>query len=197
MKFVTLPLAALAFASLAFAQEAVPLEKAQEGARKLAGVLGAPGDLPLITNVDNEKPQALKAGEIAMMVIPDQSLCVEALSHATTEIVPIGQLWTHRIILSTSTAAQQRTFTFRDQERDLQVNLYLLGATKGPSGVLELVIFGKDREPLAHIPFADSDGGSQSFPIEISGQKESEETGRLSLSVLGKHKADLLLKREE
>jgi len=197
MKLTTLLLAAFALAPLAFAQEAIPLDKAQEGARKLAGLLGDPGDLPLATRVDHEKPQALKAGETALMVIPDQSLCVEALRSATTEIVPIGQLWTHRIILSTSTATQQRTFTLPSGERDLQVNLYLLGATRGSSGALELVIYGKDKEPLAHIPCADSDGGSQSFPIEISGQKESDDTGRLSLSILGKHKVDLLLKREE
>lgn len=196
MKLTSLTLVALAFARLAFAQDLIPLEKAQEGARRLATVLGQPGDLPFASNVDNDKPQALKAGEAVLMVIPDQSLNADALSNAST-VVPVAQLWTHKIILNSSSLSQQRTFTFPEKERDLTVNLYLIGATKTASGALELVVFGKDKEPLAHIPITSADGASQSFPIEISGQKEGEDTGRLTLSILGKHKADLIFKRGE
>ena len=197
MKLTSLALAALALTSFAPADDAIPLDKAQEGARKLASILGQPGDLPLVTNPDNEKPQAIKAGEVALMVIPDQSLSADALGSASSAVIPIGQLWTHQIILSTSTPSQQRTFTFPQKDRDLTVNLYLLGAAKNASGALELVVFGRDKEPLAHLPLTAGDGASQSFPIEISGQKESDDTGRLTLSILGKHKAEMLFKRGE
>lgn len=192
-----LTLALLATARFAFAQDAVPLEKAQQGARKLAQVLGQPGNLPLSTNVDVEKPQAFKAGDAALLVIPEQSLSADTLSNAGNTVLPVGQLWTHKLILSSSSTSQQRTFTVQDKDRDMQVNLYLLGATKNAAGALELVVFGADKEPLAHVPLTNADGASQSFPIEISGQKESENTGRLTLNLLGKQKADLILKRED
>jgi hypothetical protein len=197
MKLTLFTLAVFAAANFAFAQDAIPLEKAQDGARKLASVLGQPGNLPLATHVDLEKPQAFKAGDAVLMVIPEQSLSADALSNAGDTVLPIGQLWTHKLILSTSSSSQQRTFTFPEKDRDLQVNLYLLGATKSSTGALELVVFGADKEPIAHIPLAAADGASQSFPIEISGQKESDNTGRLTLNILGKQKVDIILKREE
>lgn len=197
MKLIALATAALALVQLANAQDLIPLDKAQEGARRLATILGQPGDLPLATNVDNEKPQALKAGEAVLMVIPDQSLNADALSNASATVIPVAQLWTHRIILNSSSLSQQRTFTFPEKERDLTVNLYLIGAAKNAGGTLELIVFGKDKEPLAHIPLSSAEGASQSFPIEIAGQKESDDTGRLTLSILGKHKADLIFKRGE
>ncbi len=197
MKLPIFAVAAISLAQLALAQELIPLDKAQEGARKLANILGQPGDLPLTTHVDNEKPQAFKAGDAVLMVIPEQSLSAETLSNAGDTVLPIAQLWTHKLILSSSAPAQQRTFTFPEKERDLNVNLYLIGVAKNAAGALELIVFGKDKEPLSRTPLTEADGASQSFPIEISGQKESEGTGRLTLSILGKHKADLLLKREE
>ena len=197
MNLAVLTLLAIALPPLAFAQEAIPLEKAQQGARKLADVLGQPGNLPLATNVDVEKPQAFKAGDAALLIIPEQSLSADTLSAAGETVLPIGQLWTHKLILSTSSSRQQRTFTIHDKDRDMQVNLYLLGATKNAAGALELVVFGADKEPLAHVPLAAADGPSQSFPIEISGQREGENTGRLTLNILGRQKADILLKRED
>ena len=178
----------------------VPLEKAQEGARALNESLGQPGDLPLATTVDLEKPQAIKAGEIGLMVVPDQGLSAEALKGAGSEsIVPLGQLWTLNLVVGVdgqaSAPAQQRTVVLRGKDRDFNVNLYLLGVARNAAGALELIVYGRDKEPITRLPLAAGDGASQSFPIEMEGRKEDDQTGWLALNILGQHHVELLVKR--
>ena len=65
MKKLLLTLAVLGIAQSIRAQEPVPLDKAQKGARMLTGSLTTTTDLPLATEVDLEKPHAFRAGEVA------------------------------------------------------------------------------------------------------------------------------------
>jgi hypothetical protein len=191
--------AAAALSTISPAQESIPLEKAQEGARKLNESLGQTGDFPLITNVDLEKPQAFKAGDAGVMVVPDQGLTAEILAAAKHNVVPVGQLWTMNLTLAkggiATSAEHQRNVTLHTKDKDIPVKLYLLGATRRADGALELVVYGKDKEPLAHAPLGNAGTGSQSFPIEISGEKQDEDTGRLILNILGQQSAELLFKR--
>jgi len=178
----------------------LPLEKAQEGARKLNESLGQPGDLPLATTVDFEKPQGIKAGDIGLMVVPDQSLSADILKNASADgIVPLGQLWALNLVVGVngqpSAPAQQRTVLLHGKDQDFNVNLYLLGAARNAAGTLELIVYGRDKEPILRLPLTTSDGASQNFPIELSGRKEDDQTGWLALSILGQHRAELMMKR--
>src|SRR5688572_27027444 len=93
-------LAALAlFTAVSLAQEVVPLEEAQRGARKVTDTLGTPADAPFATDVDIAKPQAIKAGKTGLLVIPEKKLTLENLGSAGESVTPIGQLWMLNISL--------------------------------------------------------------------------------------------------
>jgi hypothetical protein len=74
----TIALLALITASV-LAQEVVPLDEAQRGARKVTDTLGTPSDAPFATDVDLSKPQAIRAGKVGLLIIPDKKLSLESL----------------------------------------------------------------------------------------------------------------------
>jgi len=182
------------------AQEVVPLDEARRGARKVTDVLGSPNDAPFALTVDVTKPQAIKAGKAGLLVIPDKQLTAESLAAIGSEITPIGQLWTVNVSLGKEGQAvandKLRFLTVNDGNRDVDLQLYYLGASKNADGKLDLVVFAKGKEPLLKQPLAKSDStSSQLLPIEISGRKEDDNTGTLSLRLMGGYSADLVVKR--
>jgi len=187
-------------AAVSLAQEVVPLDEAQRGARKVTDTLGKPSDAPFTTEVDITKPQAIRAGKVGLLIIPDKTLTLETLGRASDSITPIGQLWTLNVSLGKNGEPAPndkiRFLTVSDGEKDLEVQLYFVGATKNAEGKLELVVFAKDKEPLIRVPLAKAETTStQNLPIEISGRKDDDNTGTLSLKVLGHFAADLTVKR--
>jgi hypothetical protein len=194
-------LAVLALVTAAsFAQEVVPLDEAQRGARKVTDSLGTLADAPFATEVDVTKPQAIKAGKAGLLIIPDKKLSSEALGAAGDSITPLGQLWMLNISLGKNgepaPSDKIRFLNVSDGDRTLQVQLYFVGAAKNPEGKLDLVVFAKDKEPLLRVPLTKaSDSASQELPIQISGRKDDDSTGTLSLHVLGQYVADLTVKR--
>ena len=197
MKRLLLTLTALTLAHSVQAQEPVPLENAQKGARMLTQTLTTASDLPLAIDVDLEKPNAFKAGEVAVMVIPDKHLTAEVLSGVKEAVVPLGQLWLYNLVprLNGQLAAADklRTLTVRDNEKDMRVQLYLIGAARNAQGALELVLYAKDKDPLARLPLRAGSGAAQDLPLQVSGHKEDEKTGLLTISILGKQIAEMLL----
>ena len=182
------------------AQEVVSLDEAQRGARKLTDTLGTLSDAPFTLAVDVIKPQAIKAGKAGLLVIPDKQLSTETLASIGKDITPIGQLWTLNVSLGKDGQAvandKLRFLTVHDGNRDVDVQLYYLGASRNAEGNLDLVIFAKDKEPLLKQPLSKSESTvSQLLPIEISGRKEDENTGTLSLRLTGGFSTDLVVKR--
>jgi hypothetical protein len=190
----------ISFIAPVLAQELAPLEEAQRGARKVTDVLGTPTDAPFSITVDVTKPQAIKSGPVGLLVIPDKQLTSATLAGLGPNITPIGQLWTLNVSLGKEGEPvpndQLRFLSVNDGERDLQVQLYYLGATKGADGKMDLVIYGKGKEPLLKLPIIDAKtAGTQLFPIEISGHKDDDKTGTLSLKLTGNYSTDLTVKR--
>lgn len=194
-------LTVLAFiAATAMGQEVVPLDEAQRGARKVTDTLGTIADAPLTTDVDLDKPQAIKAGKVGLLIIPDKKLTLETLGSAGDAIMPIGQLWTLNVSLGKNGEPMPndkiRFVSVSDGDRDLQVQLYFVGAAKNSTGQLELVVFAKDKEAFVRVPLAKASATTtQDLPIELSGRKDDDNTGTLSLRVLGQYVADITLKR--
>jgi hypothetical protein len=187
-------------ATVTLAQEVVPLDEAQRGARKVTDTLGTLADAPFTTDVDVTKPQAIKAGKAGLLVIPDKKLTLETLGGSSESITPICQLWTLNISLGKNGEPAPndriRFLNVSDGDRDLQVQLYLVGAAKNADGSLNLVVFAKDKEPFVRVPLTKASAStSQELPIEISGRKDDDNTGTLSLHVLGQYVADLTVKR--
>jgi hypothetical protein len=197
----TIALLALITAS-ALAQEVVPLDEAQRGARKVTDTLGTPSDAPFATDVDVSKPQAIRAGDgkVGLLIIPDKKLTLESLGSVGESVTPLGQLWTLNVSLGKNGEPvpndKLRFLTVVDGDKDRQVQLYFVGAAKNSEGKLDLVVFAKDKEPVVRVPLAKSaTTTTQELPIELSGRKDDDRTGTLSLRVLGQYAADLTVKR--
>lgn len=193
--------ALLALSPALHAQESIEIEEAKKAARKLSESAAGITDAPFAVDSDLEKPQGIKAEGRGLLVLPDRKLTVELLAAANTAITPLGQLWTLKLAVAKDgkpTAAEKiRHFTVGDGEKSREVGLYFLGATKTPSGELELVVYAKDKEPILRVPINKRVAAKQEFPIEVSGTKNDEDSGTLSLRLFGEYDARLVLMRDE
>ena len=191
----------LALAHGVAAQDVIPLERAQKGARTLNDAAGSISDAAVAVDADRDRPFAIKGGEVAMMIIPDKALTADKLAGAGEAVTPVGQLWTAAAIVAVSGRApakdKLRYFSIRDGEEERKVQLYLVGAAKDAQGMLELVVFGADKEPLLRVPLGRSSENSQQLPIELSGRKNNEDSGTLTLRLFGQYQADILLVKPE
>ncbi len=183
------------------AQDSIPLEEARKAARKLAASVATLADAPFAVDPDLEKPQGIKAEGVGVIVLPDRKLSAELLAAANSAITPVGQLWTLKLNVAAegkATATDKlRLVTITDGEKEREVQLYFLGATKSTKGELELVIYAKDKEPLLRVPLTSREGAKAEFPIEVSGEKRDEDSGMLSLRLFGQYRAEILLLRQE
>jgi hypothetical protein len=192
-------LVAVFSAASLLAQQPIAFEEAQKAARKLAE--SAPvSDAPFAVTPDTSKPQGIKADRRGLIVLPDQKLSAELLAAANAAITPVGQLWTLRLNVASNgqpTAADRlRLIKITDNETTREVQLYYLGATKNAQGALELVVFGKEKEPLLRVPLSKGEAVRQEFPIEVSGAKNDDRSGTLTLRIFGEYTARLVLMRD-
>ena len=190
-----------AFTPALLAQDTIELGEAQKAARKLSESAVRITDAPFAVETDLEKPQGIKAEGTGLLVLPDRKLTSELLAAANSAITPLGQLWMLKLAVAANgrpTASEKlRHFTIPDGENEREVSLYYLGATKTDAGGLELVVYAKDKEPLLRVPIKKRVAGKQEFPIEVSGVKNGDNSGTLSLRLFGEYDAQLILMREE
>lgn len=156
----------------------------------------AVGDAPLKIDVDADKPSAIKAEKGGLMIIPDKQLTAEKLTAAGAAIVPVGQLWSLRLSLAADGKAivpeKLHMVTITDGDKQREVELYFLGAGKNDRGELELIVFGKNKESLLRVPLAKNNASTvQKLPIELSGRKNDEDSGTLTLHLIDQYTADL------
>jgi hypothetical protein len=186
---------------LAKGQESVPLEQAQKGAQLLTDAAGRLADAPVAIDTNLDKPFAAKQDDVGLLVIPDKALTAEKLSSATTTITPVGQLWMKEVSVAVNGHSPSkddvRSYTVRAGDNDLTVQLYLVGVVKNAAGQAEVVVYGKGKEPLVHTSLDKSTTGSREMPIELTGKKNDEKSGTLTLLLPGNYQADIVLVKAE
>ena len=191
-------LTALCAALTVRAQEKVPAEEVQKIARRVLEASGETGNAQVKIAPDADKADALRAGDVGILVMPDKKLAAEALEKAGADYVAVGHLYFKGLapVKDGSVTANDklRFLSFDDKGNTIRIPLCLLGARKH-DGQLELAVFGNDKTPLLHVPLRKSDR-SGSVPIEISGEKRGEDAGELTLNVLGKYEAKLIVKKQ-
>ncbi|MGB8165865.1 MAG: hypothetical protein WCF18_00040 [Chthoniobacteraceae bacterium] len=186
----------------ASAQERIDSQEAQRIARKLTDTVGNPSDAPFTTEVDPDKPNGFKGSGVGLMALPDRKLTADALEHAGKDIVPLGQLWTMGASVATNGKAvasdQLRLVKVGDEGKQRELQLYYLGAGKSDSGELQLIIFAKDKaQPVLRVPLKKSGSSSFSSPIELEGRKQDDESGILTVRVLGDYSAEVTVMKQE
>jgi hypothetical protein len=202
-RFALTALVPLVLAHIASAQDAIPLDKAQEGARLLAQTAGSVSDAAVTVDADTEKPYAIKvSGKVGFMVVPDRALTEEKLAAVGDKVTPIAWLWTTSVAtvsVNGRAAANSslRFYTVKTKDEEIAVRLYLLGAVKNDKGQAEVVVYGQGKEPLVRVPLEKSSSGSKEVPIELMGRKNDENSGTLTLLLPGKYQADIVLVKSE
>lgn len=66
-----------------------------------------------------------------------------------------------------------------------------LGVRRNGPDALELLVFGKDKEPLLKVPLKKIEA-QQEPPIDMSAERTGDE-GRITLRILGKYEAGFLV----
>lgn len=189
--FVAAAVAASALA--AQAQEILPREEAMKLA--LVATLAAPStaDAPIQVDADLKRPLAGHDEEFGLLILPETKLNAAALEAAGKTPVPLGQLWLRKLTPMVDggpvESSAHRMVTIQHEGETHRVPLCLLGARKTDAGGLELLVYGKGKEPLARVPLQKIER-KQQLPIEISAERESD-SGRLTFFIAGRYEATL------
>ena len=193
MKNILLTLTLLSTLALASAQEKLAREESLRYAFIVAADLKQLQATPIPTDVDVKQPVAMRDGEFGGMVLPEAKLSADAIAKAGEKVVPIGQLWLLKLTPMKEgeavAASKLRMVTLSHEGNEVKLAQCALGAQKNGSGSLELLVFGKDKDPVAKAPLKASDA-KQDVPIDLAADRESD-SGKVTLKILGKYTATI------
>jgi hypothetical protein len=194
MKFRLFTLVLLLSVRGAAAQERIPDDHAKMIAKALVEASGKIKG-PISVEVDTDRPYAKRKDEHGAMVVPATKLTAELIDKAGADIVPIGLLFIRQLSLMADDrllpVEKMHEVSFKHNENDVTVHLCYLGVLKAKDKT-NLVILGKDKKPLVSMPLTKIDE-KQELPMEFLVSIEPDDTATLSLTILGKHKAKLLV----
>src|SRR5205809_2398862 len=98
MRSVSVGAGLLLCAGLLAAQDQIQQERAQKAADLLAAQARKLTDLPVKVDVDTEKVFGLKKGDRAALAIPAKGLNADRIDKASTDVLPVGQLWLRGLV---------------------------------------------------------------------------------------------------
>ena len=153
MKQSIIALALITSVQLVSAQEKLPREEALKYATAVTAATKQLTGSPVTLDVDSQQPVALRDGEYGCMVLPQKNLSASTLAQAGKEnVTPLGQLWLHKLTPMRDGEAisseKLRLVKVQAEGDEATVPLCALGARKNADGALELLVFGKSKEPL-------------------------------------------------
>lgn len=178
---------------LVFAQERLTRDEALAYARAVSAHATQLHATPMATDVDLEQPVAMRDEDYGGMVLPQKGLRLETIAAAGETPVPIGQLWLLRLApMRHGTPVSRdalRLVTVRAEGEMETVPQCALAVRRNPAGALELLVFGKGKEPVLTAPLRPLDA-TQSTPIDLAAERYHD-SGRLTVKILGKHQATI------
>ena len=193
MKQTLFALALLVSVQLVSAQEKVSKEEALSYAKAASADAKQLAGTPIATDVDAQKPAAMKEGEYGGMVLPQKDLKLEAISKATETPVPVGQLWLHNLTPMKDDEAvsetKLRVATAKLDGTELSVPQCALAVRRTSAGALELLVYGKGKEPIASAPLKAIDAKQES-PLDLAAEREYE-SGKITIKILGKYQGTI------
>jgi hypothetical protein len=181
------------------AQERVPQRDAERLAKLFAAQAARLSDLQIKSEADSSKPFSVAKSDLGALVIPDRKLSEETLRKASKEVTPVGQLWLRNLTCvadgKPTPNDRLRLVTVTVKNEDHSLPFFLLGVRKKGDESLELLFYAKDKEPLLVLPVERVDA-KQDLPIELEATKGDNDTGILTLTILGKFRAKLTVARQ-
>jgi hypothetical protein len=194
---ILLPLVALTLVTLALAaQEEVPRTEAVKVAAALNFDLEKIADTPIPTDADVKRPFGVKAEKRGGLVVPEVKLSPATFSTAGKEAVPVGQLWLAGLVPAKNGEAvskdQLKLVTVQQEGREVTLPLCVLGVRREAGDKLELLVFGKGKEPVLALPLTKATR-EQKWPIEFKAEREGDASARVTLLLVGKYEASFLV----
>ncbi len=175
----------------AASQEQLPRREALKYAFLVSTDLKTLQNTPITTDVDLKQPVALRDGDYGALILPEAKLTVDAIAKAGEQIVPVGQLWLHKLTPMRESGGvpsyQLRLVNVVGEEESGEAVQCALGVKDNGAGGLDLLVFGKDSTPLLKVPLKQTDR-TQQLPIAVRAEREYE-SGRLTLNLLGRYEA--------
>jgi hypothetical protein len=192
----TMILAALV-ASLAAiqAQERLPREDALKFAFYASADLKQMLNTPIATDPDVKRPVVVRDGEYGAMLLPEAKLRASTLNNANERVRSIGQLWLHKLAPlidgQVVKADRLQKLTGNTPEGQVTVALCALGVVKDSDGKLQLLVYGKDKEPVLRVPLKEI-SATQEHPLDLQAERK-DDGGLLTLKILGKYEATFMV----
>jgi hypothetical protein len=125
------------------------------------------------------------------MLLPETKLSLETLAKATDKVAPLGQLWLLRVVPMSAgqpvPKEKLRLATIEHEGEKYTLPQCALGVRKASSGGLDLLIFGKDKEPLLKVALTQVDAKQES-PLDMDADRESD-SAQITLKILGRYQA--------
>ena len=198
MKKILLLAALLAGLPTAHAQQNASREEALKAAFILSADLKQMLSTPIPTDPDVKRPVAVREGERGGLVMPECKLSADALAKAGKGVVPVGQLWLRRVVPLCEgqpvIPEKLRSITVGVGDKSATALLCALGARKDADGKLELLVYGKDKEPILRLPLK-AISAPQENPIEMSAELQGE-GALVTLKFVGKYEASFTVMEE-
>lgn len=181
------------------AQEQVPREEALKGAFLACLDLKEMLNNPIPLDPDVKRPVAVHDGDYGGLVLPETKLTAETLAKAGKDVTPVGQLWMLKLTPMSDgqvvPLSKLRMVHLKNEYREVDVACCALGVRKDANGALELLIYGKDKEPVLRAPLK-AISSPQDNPIEISGERR-DNAGLVTLRLVGKYEASFKVTEPE
>lgn len=191
MKKLIAGLAALAALNIVLAQEKLSRDEALPYAQAVGADLSQLKGTPLPTDVDLASPVAVKEEPYGGMVLPQKNLSAESLAKVGEAVVPVGQLWLLRLtpMCDGSPVSQDslRIAKIQNDGSEVMVPQCALGVRRAKSGSLELVVYGKGKEPIVTTALKAVEA-KQATPLDLDAERDGD-SGKLTVKLLGKYQA--------
>ena len=192
----------LCLAGAAWAQERVPQEQAEKFAKRFAQEAEKVSQPQLKTDVDPEKAFALHSGEAHVMFIPEKGLSEDAFAKAGREPTPVGQLWLRKLVPAVHGKRvpedQLRLVTITVNNEEHSLPLCLVGVRKTGDNQLELVLYGKEKEPFRQAQVRKLETKQQhDEPVVLEAHKDAGDAATVILTMVGEYQASIPLMTAE
>jgi hypothetical protein len=195
MKAILITAALLITVGPALSQERLSRQEALKYAFVLSADLKRLQGTPIPTDPDVKRPVGVRDEDYAGMVLPETKLSQDALAKADKEVVPVGQLWLHRLAPLGGSAVVPETkllrVTVNHEGNDATLVLCALGVRQSAEGKLELLVYGKEKEPVLRAALKPA-SIAQDNPLELAAERR-DDGGLLTLRILGKYEASFMV----
>ncbi len=149
---------------------------------------------PIPTDPDLKRPVAFRLGDRGALLLPESKLTEQALK-SSGEIVAVGQLWLVKIAPLVEgqvvASSKLKLLEVKAEAGQATAACFALAVSRNADKALELLVYGKEKEPLAKVPLKIVAGqANPETPLDLSAER-NDDRGQLTLTLLGKFQANL------